>query len=529
MSYKSDTYLWFLFSLILIPFLIFILYGDFRPYWETNDDIAMSMVAHGYGLSEKASPYLVFSNIIWGLIVSAVPEVRGVSGYSIATIGTMALVSVVLFNAIFKQSKGLILTIGILCLLMLRPLLFPQFTINSGLLFVSAISCFWLYTKKPKAIYLLLSCVLFFLSFITRSHEFILLLIISVPVIPWKNLLNDKPPQYAVSVVTICILAAIVIDHMAYQTKEWDAFKNLNTVRAFYTDFGFGKAVIQDHEILAHYNFTENDIKLIRNWFFVDTDIADPNVLASMVRDIGSVSEPEKAINRALNGFGVLLSSSLIYLSLCAFFLFIIFPSWRVAISWLIFLSVVFFIGFFGRPGIERIYYPVLGLLCVSTLIFNHLSGVRYWLAVTVVCLLVFFNSQQVLSDSRTMNSTAEQAREALSKITENTFAVWGSVFPYEEIYPVLDSPQIRARFQFYSFGVFTLAPFTFSYSQENSGNGFVRSLLSNSGIKIVLDQSRMELLDQYCKEHLRGKLNIHSKHDYGQMVIRQVQCEADQ
>src|SRR5881392_1936328 len=43
-----------------------LLCAAFNPKWETNDDVAMSMVAHGYGIADYGSDRLFFSNVLWG-------------------------------------------------------------------------------------------------------------------------------------------------------------------------------------------------------------------------------------------------------------------------------------------------------------------------------------------------------------------------------------------------------------------------------------------------------------------------------
>ena len=50
----------------------------FELRWETNDDIAMSMVAHGYGIASIGSPNIVFSNVVWGYLVRLLPEINGI-------------------------------------------------------------------------------------------------------------------------------------------------------------------------------------------------------------------------------------------------------------------------------------------------------------------------------------------------------------------------------------------------------------------------------------------------------------------
>lgn len=58
-----------LFSLFIVSALCF----SFFPRWETNDDVFMSMIAHGFGAMEKGSPSLFFSNVLRGYIVRAIP------------------------------------------------------------------------------------------------------------------------------------------------------------------------------------------------------------------------------------------------------------------------------------------------------------------------------------------------------------------------------------------------------------------------------------------------------------------------
>ena len=77
---------------LLITVVVFALtYGFFEPRWETNDDAAMSMVAHGYGIAAQASANLIFSNVLWGHIVQTLPSVNGVLGYSVATVCTLVV------------------------------------------------------------------------------------------------------------------------------------------------------------------------------------------------------------------------------------------------------------------------------------------------------------------------------------------------------------------------------------------------------------------------------------------------------
>ena len=118
-----------------------------EPRWETNDDIAMSMAAHGYGIAGIGSPNLIFSNVLWGYLVRAIPGINGTVGYSIATIGVLVIVGTTVLYGLFRFGIKWPSALPVFVLLLARPVLFPQFTINAGLLAVGSIIYWSLYVK----------------------------------------------------------------------------------------------------------------------------------------------------------------------------------------------------------------------------------------------------------------------------------------------------------------------------------------------------------------------------------------------
>ena len=104
LSFRS---LYFLFFFATTAIFVLFLCLVFQPTWETNDDVAMSMVAHGYGLATIGTPHLIFSNIIWGYIVRAIPEINGVLGYSIATLGVLIIIGTVILISLNRLGVGL--------------------------------------------------------------------------------------------------------------------------------------------------------------------------------------------------------------------------------------------------------------------------------------------------------------------------------------------------------------------------------------------------------------------------------------
>jgi hypothetical protein len=69
-------------ALVLSGSLVLMLCTLLEPIWETNDDVQLSMIAHGYGVVTTGSPKLVFSNVLWGYVIRSIPEINGTLGYS---------------------------------------------------------------------------------------------------------------------------------------------------------------------------------------------------------------------------------------------------------------------------------------------------------------------------------------------------------------------------------------------------------------------------------------------------------------
>jgi hypothetical protein len=55
----------------------------FGIYYETNDDVGMMMLTHGFGLTDKPTDLLLFTNRIQGLVVSRLGWPFGLPGYSL--------------------------------------------------------------------------------------------------------------------------------------------------------------------------------------------------------------------------------------------------------------------------------------------------------------------------------------------------------------------------------------------------------------------------------------------------------------
>lgn len=506
----------------------------FLPRWETNDDVGMSMVAHGYGLAAQSAPTLIFSNVVWGYFVRSLPEIGGVLGYSIATIGVIVAFGATLLCALREMKVGTVFSIAILALLIIRPALFPQFTINAGLLTVAGLICLFVYEVHREVSLLVVSVMFSFLGFLVRDQEFALVVLVAVPLLPWKVLLGDRSAQTAVVLLGVAISISVYVDHMAYQGPAWEEFKDLNSARAPYTDFGADALLAERQDILKKYNYSQNDVSLVSAWFFEDPQISNPGTLRSMVSHLGPIQDSPLALKNGIKGFEALKDKAVRAYFIAGILAFILAPSRRLVASWVICLLIFFGLGVLGRPGILRIYIPVLILLVVFPLLTQgrplaeRTFALRF-VAYLLLAALLAWNANKVFAQSvRSQRQMGEVWRE-YRDFPQYPIVVWGATFPYELIYPVLAPQGSERQFQLHGLGVFTFAPFSRAYMEISHGRGLVQQLRSAKGVSMLApDAYYNSLLYQYCKEHFGSMLDVRDIKQYDSVWLRRASCLND-
>lgn len=505
---------------------IFLLCFFFDPRWETNDDVGLSMVAHGYGIAAFGSPKLVFSNVVWGHIVRLIPAIHGLLGYSIATLSVLIIIGTTITYGLYRFGASHMACFCAVSLILLRPVLFPQFTINAGLLMVAAVVCWQLYVRQNDWRIVMMGCLLAFLSYLIRREESLLILLVALPLIPWQTLVKRRISQIAFLTLFSAIAISTIVDQQAYHDDNWKEFNELKTVIKPIVDFGAGTRLRQRPDILNRYDYSPNDINLIEDWFFVDQKITNPVALHKMLDELGPLHEQPYAMSQGWNGVKAIFHPSLLPVVITAILLAVIRPSWKLAICWICCFSAIFILGFLGRPGVLRVYVPLISLLIVAPF---FTCGIPTWRTFAYTCVLLvatLLNAFQGFSDSRAFQSEGWQTRKELANLPNELLFNWGAAFPFETVYPVLGSSPSEMSHRLYSLGGLTYAPYTNSFSEQKLGHGMIDLLPQKSGILLVADEHSIRYLQIYCKEHLTGTLKELSSQSYGNIKLSRYRCE---
>jgi len=503
---------------VAVTFIV-LLCALFTPKWMTIDDLTMSMIAHGYGGTRVASHTILYSNALWGDFVRLLPEVNGILGYSQATLGVLVIVGTVLFYGLRTLGAGLGLSFGMLILLLAGPVLMPQFTINAGLLTVSAILMFHLYARDRNLATLVLGILLAFCGYLVREHEFFLVLLIALPILPWKTLIQDRAPKIAMLVLALAMAGAALYNKQVYQGAEWEHFKAFEVSRGAFSDYGAVDRLKKRPDIYEAYHYTANDLDLLENWFFDDPKIANPETMRQMLEKLGPMPLNVHSIKNTWRGIRALFKGALLPSVLSALALLLIWPNKRVAGAWLLCIAAVGLIGFMCRPAILRVYIPLVYMLCIAPLIFAPLTSDRKrMLATSVIVIAALINSVFLVIDANKTEKKMNQVKEALARFPSHPVVIWAGALPYEYLYPLVGTDPRAMSYHFYRLGTFTFDPTSVSYSEKKAGRGMIDLLISEQGVDIFAGNHQIALLSTYCREHFAGTLKISNSQAYPEL-----------
>lgn len=498
----------------------------FEMRWEGNDDIAMAMVVHGYGIAAAPSPHLFFSNVLWGHLTQFLDIALMIPGYSLASLLTLSLAGTGLFLGLAHGRLPRALCAAAVVLIMLRPLLFQQFTINAGLVTIIAVVCAHHGARTGRRTTLYASCGLLFIAFLIRAPEACLVLAVALPLLPWAWLTTARHARVAIVTLVLALVAAQVIDYCAYQGPAWQAFSRLNPLRAMFTDFGARQAARDHPQLVRDHGYSANDMDLLGSWFFVDPNIADPKRLSALLASFGNAPLALDSLPLALRGMRNLWHPDLAPLFVAALLIGLRHGGRRVAASWILMLGAILVLGIVGRSGpVLRVYVPVLSLLVIAPLVWPRLHQRHPAVALTILLAAATVNSYRVISQSIEKQQQAISLRDDLSTLTNQPLVAWGATFPFELVYPVLGiTPNIR-ELRFYGLGVFALAPFSVAHAEETAGNGFTARLRSEAGLRLVATKRQVSLLATYCREHLGSQLESLPAPSHSSLLVSQKRC----
>ena len=482
-------------------------------FFESNDDVAMMMIAHGFGIAAVPSAVLPFSNVLQGYFVQWLGWPFGVAGYSLYLMGALVLAGgaavgwLTLLNG-RPWVHGLF--VGAL---LLRPMMHPQFTIIAC--FLAAAACLGLMAHARDGLrrHLVLAAIFAVMAFLMRSQSLILVLLIAAPMVLQFRLLR-APMVWVTGLTALAfMLSAAWWDHHQLAGPDWQAFLTLDRLRGVFTDFGMGSAVAARPEVMQAVGWSANDLALIRNFWLVDPDMAHPDRLRGAIAAVGVGAAFQ--LDRTLLGTAF---TQITARDLWAAWLALAVAGsmlrghnlTRVAAALLLLMAALLLLSAAGRVGIGRVYYPAisaLALLCLGLATPSRKGWPRRGLAAAALgsAALIFTTAQPAAQARAALAADLQPHMEILE--AARPLVAWGSVLPFEALFPPLARRETVPPLAIFGVGVTSLAPYGVAH-WGGSIDGMIQRFTSEQGLSVLAWAGGIAMLEVYCRERFGGMLH---------------------
>lgn len=477
------------------------------PYWGTNDDVGMAMLAGGFGNTAEPTPLLIHSNVIWGYLVQGMPDIGSLDRYSV-------LYYLVALTCLFGLAWCLLSHSlpPATCLLVLFPvatslLIYPQYTKSAGIATVTAVSLLLMYVKHQHILILVAAVVAALSAFFIRDLEMAFIACIALAFLP-VSLLRDRRVVVAGGLFAALCGGTTWLNALAYDNAAWQTFTSWNDVRSVLTDFGGTRLLMEQPELLAEHGYSRNDIFLLGHWFFADGNLADGARLEALLADIDNLTHGMPGLVNGLRS--IALYTYLFPILLGGLLMLGLRPTPRIVGAWLILLLLAMLAGYIGRPLAGRVLMPAASLLLIVPVLQPGFPVERLK-SLPVIFLLMILATGQLVVASRAQAIYEKEAADQqvlATLIREHDTVVWGDILTTEYLYRPLPGIQNR-DLRWADLGQMTLTPVSVAAQQEVLGRGVVTQLTSEAGVRLLTRDRMIQALAVYCAEHHRGQLTI--------------------
>lgn len=310
------------FAVLVVLVLQVLAFVAFRPSYGTNDDVFMTMVASGRGISPAPDAHLVFTNIVIGEalkhLYSFLPEVPWYGAYLLLV--HLASQAALLYGVIAigrnvesKEGRrpllgtlaradagelGLRLSLFVLHYALVGIPLLNRLQFTSTAFLAAAAGVFLLLTAlrrktgqadAPVFALLAAATALIVAGGLIRIESLGLALLIAGPVGLAAVVTSSKralaPCGIAAGVAAAAVVGAVAFDRFCYEhDPQWAGFRPLNQLRGKFHDEGWTKYSPETAPLFARVGWSENDHAMIAQWFSDDAVIYAPEKLTTVVQ-----------------------------------------------------------------------------------------------------------------------------------------------------------------------------------------------------------------------------------------------------
>jgi hypothetical protein len=486
----------------------------FGIYYETNDDVGMMMLAQGFGLTDKPSELLLYSNRIQGLVVSSLGWPLGLPGYSLYLFACLLVSLAAIVAAMTRFNKAFFLNLLVVSVLALRPIFAPQFTIIAALLMLAGVLALERYRSGDGNAQLVAAGAFAVLAFLMRPEAMLMVALLSLPLVLRISLLTQRAVLVAGALTGAVVLAATWWDVAGYRTADWAAYNAMDLPRAWFTDFANTSLVLKRPHLLAAVGWSANDVRMLASGWWLDPDVYSPGKLKQVIDDVGLMAMLTHDQSRSALWVRTFMMPDMLPGTTLALATLLFLPRawrWRIAGLVVTFLVVTLLFTLAGRFDVSRIFYPgavIVSVIAVAVCRSHRIIHLTVG-AVAIVAALLSAGHHVAVADSRRV-AQGRAGHALLSARPDSVVFEWAGALPYEALYPAFIRRDQKPVLDIYSLGADQLAPYALSRWGGDVRNALARFSVPE-GVQMIASEEQIDLLRTYCYEHWDGRLIVHS------------------
>jgi hypothetical protein len=446
----------------------------------------MSMIAGGYGTMYEKSDIMFHSNIIIGFIANNLPLIFDIQPYNlfnaVLIIYIFVCVQEITFYVLEKFWLATLVSNSMLFFLVVTP---TFSTIAGGITVIGIITIAY-YAKNGSLRLLSFGLLNILVASLIRDEQMIFTLIIFLFLFGGSQLIN----RYS---------------------YESDALKDLvefESVRYSITDYAADNTIIQNTMLLNDLQLSQNDIKLIRNWYFFDSNLVNVGHLKTLL-DNSNWSGPFFNTNftKVIRDSSDLLTTYPINILLVCYtvLFFMGIREKKIVYSFLVFLLLVLMGAIIGRQ-LNYIYYSVIiGQLLLFIYLISW-NKIRSLILFTTTILILSFH---IFENADNKRKILEAQRDFVTLGMKEIWMIGGG-WSLQHIYPLLDTQSWRKDLKIIS-SDWSIYAEKSNARILNNKNGFIDTISSNTETYLVANNFHIPLLEKYCLEKFGNRLKVNN------------------
>jgi hypothetical protein len=511
----------------------------FTPSYQTNDDIAMRLLAEGnFVPGDEPLPYLMFINVILGKILSLAYRVTtAVPWYDLVLGGSAIAASAALVYIWTGTARKVEL---IWAVLFAAYFLFPifvsvQFSLSGmacaaagiGLIARAAVTDL---EARSQRLHLLFGMALFFWGSLIRFEGAVLIAIegfaLALPFVFGTVRTAEARPRLrrAVLVAGAALLLTglgFAVNQLAYrQAKGWKNFYEYNMLRSRLGEYITPERLTAEaaDKLVKEVGWSSNDFLLFRNWFFTDPELFSLVKVRQAERLIyGTASKPADDSRAIRLQRGRDLGKAFFSETRWAFLLMGVFVLARGMRPKL----VLYFAGIALTLGLlivgislamkappQRIFWPMLIMAATMLAIASQRWGrPTHWsvnaAAILLAAYVVAMAIPPLRKESEARRLAAEVAQsevESLRRTGATMFVLHANSFPYEDFWTPLHTE--KTPFDFVGLGASARTPPVQDFLSGTGRTDLPWSLCTDPAMVIITEPYITSWLTTFVQEH---------------------------